>query len=131
MSVGLGFLIGFGAATLPLRYDSVQLSDQHVAAWIAWVGVGFVAAGLAWFTPMYLKDRFFMLREPHDEPGLVITAALGIGALVPGLVATSLVSAGNPLRWRPLWFLGLILVVMPVILWRQYRATRRRRAIHE
>lgn len=109
LAAGLGFAFGYAVVRTP---DKNDFEGQPASGWLVVAAITFFVAGvcglaIGWAAAPLAAGRL------HEPPGshrsrTLMNIALPFGA---ALVAAAIALPHNSHRWRPLWFLGLLIAV--------------------
>jgi hypothetical protein len=116
-AAGAGLLAGWLLVRVPSKTEYVSMPAP---SWLAWAGIGCCvtavgALALARCTsPPYDPDT----PSPRPKPARAVrpSEVWSGTTFAVGLVTCSVVSSSSDYRWRPLWLLGLTVVMTPIIL---------------
>lgn len=117
LASGAGLLSGWLMVRVPSR---TEYDTMPAPSWLAWTGIGCCVTAVAALALARLTSPPYDPDTPTPLPKQVRAVRLrdvGCAALFAvALVTCSLVSSSSDYRWRPLWLLGLTLVMTPIIL---------------
>lgn len=118
-TAGAGLAIGWLLVRMPSKREYISMPAP---AWLIWLGLACCATAVAALalargtSPPYESDPD--TPSPRAKPvrpvrlGDVWSAVTLTGALI----TCSVVSSSSDYRWRPLWLLGLVIVMTPIVL---------------
>jgi hypothetical protein len=97
-----------------------EYDTMPAPSWLAWTGSGCCVVAVGALALARCTSPPYDPAMPSSRPKRVRAVRLrdvGCAALfAAALVTCSLVSSSSDYRWRPLWLLGLTLVMTPIIL---------------
>lgn len=114
---GMGFLCGWTLVRFPGRGDSVNMPAPM---WPFWFGLAAFAAGLVCYavarlsSPAYSGEDAAVTDRSASAPSDRVAVVIGVAAFVAAMVICSVVSSSSAYRWRPIWTLIMMAVVLPV-----------------
>jgi hypothetical protein len=113
---GVGFLFGWTLVRFPGRCDS---SNMPAPVWPFWFGLAPFVAGLLCYavarlsSPPYSGEDAAVTDRSASAPSDRVVVVIGVAAFVAAMVICSVVSSSSAYRWRPIWTLIMMAVVVP------------------
>lgn len=119
LASGFGFVYAYLLLRLPNHWAFETLPAP---AWPFWAGAACVVTGLALYAmarctaPIYVAGPDTPSADPKPVRTVTATQLWCCAAFMDAMVTTSLVSSSSAYRWRPMWFLLLPIIVVPVVM---------------